>query len=60
MSDIKLQNEINRKDREIARKRRILEANIEALKNEFESAEEELNILKATEELQEKLSSKKK
>lgn len=60
ISDIKLQNEINRKDREIERKRKVLEANIEALRNEFESAEEELSILKATEELQEKLSSKKK
>lgn len=60
MSDIKLQNEISRKDREIARKRKVLEANIEALRTEFESAEEELSILKATEELQEKLSSKKK
>ncbi|WP_343585989.1 circadian clock protein KaiC [Flavobacterium sp.] len=60
MSDIKLQNEISRKDREIERKRKILEANIEALRTEFESAEEELSILKATEELQEKLSSKKK
>lgn len=59
MSDIKLQNEINRKDREIERKRKVLEANIEALKNEFESAEEELSVLKATEELQEKLGSKK-
>ncbi|WKL48753.1 circadian clock protein KaiC [Flavobacterium pectinovorum] len=60
MSDIKLQNEISRKDREIERKRKVLEANIEALRNEFESAEEELSILKATEELQEKLNSKKK
>ncbi|MDR6763798.1 circadian clock protein KaiC [Flavobacterium sp. 2755] len=60
ISDIKLQNEINRKDREIERKRKVLEANIEALRTEFESAEEELSILKATEELQEKLSSKKK
>ncbi|PXY46767.1 circadian clock protein KaiC [Flavobacterium hydrophilum] len=60
MSDIKLQNEINRKDREIERKRKVLEANIEALRNEFESAQEELSILKATEELQEKLISKKK
>ncbi|MFD2940073.1 circadian clock protein KaiC [Flavobacterium notoginsengisoli] len=60
MSDIKLQNEISRKDREIERKRKVLEANIESLRNEFESAEEELSILKATEELQEKLSSKKK
>jgi circadian clock protein KaiC len=60
MSDIKLQNEISRKDREIERKRKVLEANIEALRTEFESAEEELSILKATEELQEKMSSKKK
>ena len=60
MSDIKLQNEINRKDREIERKRKVLEANIETLRNEFESAQEELSILKATEQLQEQLSSKKK
>ncbi|MBE8725953.1 circadian clock protein KaiC [Flavobacterium hungaricum] len=60
ISDIKLQNEISRKDREIERKRKVLEANIEALKNEFESAEEELSILKATEELQKEMSSKKK
>lgn len=60
MSDLKLQNEISRKDREIARKRKVLEANIEALKNEFESAEEELSILRATEELHAKLTSTKK
>ncbi|KIQ22954.1 KaiC 1 [Flavobacterium sp. MEB061] len=60
ISDIKLQNEISRKDREIERKRKVLQANIEALRNEFESAEEELSILKATEELQEKLNPKKK
>jgi len=60
MSDIKLQNEISRKDREIERKRKVLEANIEALRNEFESAQEELSILKATEELHEQLISKKK
>lgn len=60
ISDIKLQNEISRKDREIERKRRVLQANIEALRNEFESAEEELSILKATEELQEKMSSDRK
>lgn len=51
---LKLQDEMNRKDREIARKRKILEANIEALKNEFESVVEELSILKASEELQNK------
>lgn len=60
MLDIKLQNEISRKDREIERKRRVLEANIEALRNEFESAQEELSSLKSSEELQEKLISKKK
>lgn len=60
ISDIKLQNEISRKDREIERKRKVLQANIEALKNEFESAEEELSILKATELLQERLSSNRK
>lgn len=59
ISDIKLQNEISRKDREIERKRKVLEANIEALRNEFESAQEELSTLKATEELQEKFSKKK-
>ncbi|MBI2721787.1 MAG: AAA family ATPase [Bacteroidetes bacterium] len=51
----KLQNELERKDREIARKRKVLEANIAALKNEFESVEEELSILKATEQLQAQL-----
>lgn len=60
ISDIKLQNEISRKDREIERKRKVLQANIEALRNEFESAEEELSILKATELLHEKLNPKKK
>ena len=33
--------------------RRTLEANIEALKNEFESVQEELGLLRQTEELQE-------
>jgi circadian clock protein KaiC len=55
MSNLKLQNEISRKDREIERKRKVLEANIEALRNEFESAQEELSILKANEEIQENL-----
>ncbi|KFF04178.1 circadian clock protein KaiC [Flavobacterium reichenbachii] len=58
--EIKLQNEISRKDREIERKRKVLESNIESLRTEFESAQEELSILKATEELQAGLSSKKK
>lgn len=60
MSELKLQDEIGRKDREIARKRKALEASIEKLKSEFESAEEELGILKATEELQKKLVMDKK
>ena len=51
VSQLKLQNDLERKDREIQRKRKVLEANIEALKNEFESAEEELSLLKRTEEL---------
>jgi circadian clock protein KaiC len=55
-----LQNELERKDREIARKRKVLEANIEALKNEFESVAEELSILKATEALQAEVSKVKK
>jgi circadian clock protein KaiC len=55
-----LQNELERKDREIARKRKVLEANIEALKNEFESVAEELSILKATEALQAEVSQVKK
>ena len=59
VSKLKLQDELDRKDREIARKRRVLEANIDALKNEFESAVEELNILKINEELEAKASSNK-
>lgn len=34
---------ISRKDREIMRRRKVLEAKIESLRNEFESTEEELN-----------------
>jgi circadian clock protein KaiC len=60
LADIKKQNELSRKDREIARKRKVLEANIEALKNEFESVEEELSLLRASEELQAKLALEKK
>ena len=48
---LKLQSDLDRKDREIERKRKVLEANIEALRNDFESAAEELSILKATEDL---------
>jgi circadian clock protein KaiC len=60
VTHIKLQQELDRKDREIERKRRVLEANIEALRNEFASVEEELSILKATEELQKRLASPSK
>jgi circadian clock protein KaiC len=52
ITDLKLQSEIDRKDREISRKRKVLEANIEALRNEFESAQEELSIMKANEQIQ--------
>ncbi len=45
---LKIQSELEWKDREIMRKRKALEANIEALRNEFESVEEELNLLKST------------
>jgi len=60
LSEVKLKSELDRKDREIARKRKVLEANIEALKNEFESVEEELSLLKATEQMQEQLGLNKK
>jgi circadian clock protein KaiC len=52
VSELKKQNEMERKDREITRKRKVLEANIDALRTEFESVQEELSILKATELLQ--------
>jgi circadian clock protein KaiC len=55
VSELKLSKELDRKDREIERKRKVLEANIAALRNEFESVQEELSILKATEELQARL-----
>jgi circadian clock protein KaiC len=51
VGELKKQRELERKDREIARKRKILESNIAALRNEFESVEEELSLLKASEEL---------
>jgi circadian clock protein KaiC len=60
ISQLKLESEMDRKDREIMRKRKVLEANITALNNEFESVQEELNILKATEQLQSKLASENK
>ena len=42
---------LTRKDREILRKRIVLEAKIESLKTEFESAEEELNKVYVEEEI---------
>jgi circadian clock protein KaiC len=42
---------INRKDRELLRKRKVLESKIESLKSEFESVEEELNKVYIDEEL---------
>ena len=57
VSKLKIQNELERKDREIARKKNILESNIAALKNEFESIQDELSILRATEKLQQEMES---
>lgn len=59
VSKLKLQDELDRKDREILRKRKVLEANIEALKNDFESAVEELSILKGNEGLEAYVSEQK-
>ncbi len=55
---IQLQNELERKDREISRKRKVLEASIETLRSEFESVQEELGLLKASEELKNRQSDK--
>jgi len=44
-------NAVSMKDREIQRKRRVLEAKIASLQSEFESAEEELNKIYIEEEL---------
>lgn len=52
VSKIRLQSELERKDREIARKRKNLEANIETLRNEFETVQEELGLLRQSEEMQ--------
>ena len=60
IAELKLQNELDRKDREIVRKRKVLEANIDALRNEFESVEEELSLLKATKNLQSTISLEKR
>ena len=42
---------VSRKDRELLRKRKVLEAKIESLKTEFESTEEELNKVYIEEEI---------
>ena len=55
VSELKTSNELSKKDREVVSKRKLLQANIEALRNEFESTEEELKILKATNALQAKM-----
>jgi len=44
-------NAISRKDRELLRKRKMLEAKIDSLKTEFESTEEELNKIFMEEEI---------
>ncbi|WP_316771509.1 circadian clock protein KaiC [Pedobacter frigiditerrae] len=44
-------NAVGRKDREVLRKRKLLEAKIESLKTEFESAEEELNKIYIEDEI---------
>jgi circadian clock protein KaiC len=46
---IKNKKELERRDRQIARKKKILEANIDAMRIEFESATEELNRLEMEE-----------
>ena len=50
VSQLKLQNELDRKDREIVRMQQVLDANIAALRNKFESAVEELSILRSSED----------
>ncbi|RZK12860.1 MAG: circadian clock protein KaiC [Flavobacterium sp.] len=56
VSQLKLQNELDRKDRQIVRMQEVLDANIAALKNKFDSAVEELSILKSTEDIYNKAS----
>ncbi len=51
VSELQLQSDLDRRDREIERKKAVLEANIEALRKEFESAAEELSILKGTQDM---------
>ncbi|MEO6151052.1 MAG: circadian clock protein KaiC [Mucilaginibacter sp.] len=49
---------VGRKDREILRKRNVLEAKISSLQSEFESAEEELNKIYLEEELKKHVTAK--
>jgi circadian clock protein KaiC len=49
-------NAVSMKDREVLRKRKVLEAKIASLQSEFESAEEELNKIYIEEELVKKVS----
>jgi circadian clock protein KaiC len=52
---VKWKNELDRKDREVARRKKILESTIASLRTEFESEEEDLNKLKIENALQENL-----
>ena len=49
--ELEKQNELDRNDRELTRKRKILEATIANLRTEFESIEEELNNINKEEKL---------
>jgi circadian clock protein KaiC len=51
-------NAVGRKDRELLRKRKLLEAKIEGLKTEFESTEEELNKIYIEEDIKKEMISK--
>jgi circadian clock protein KaiC len=53
-----LSSSFDRKDREIERKRRVLEAQIASLQSEFESTEEELNKMHKEEELKKQIAEK--
>jgi circadian clock protein KaiC len=48
-------HQFSQKDREVLRKRRVLEAKISSLQTEFESAEEELNKIYKEEELKKEI-----
>jgi circadian clock protein KaiC len=53
-------NAMNMKDREVMRKRKVLEAKIASLQSEFESAEDELNKIYIEEDLVKNVSAKNK